>query len=164
MPLTLKLYQCTDERKKINKNINDENVAKTINNVTPYEALSDLEGYVIIDYDADVFDLNYAKLENSYYFITDRERLIGNKMKLYLKMDALFTYKTDVLRCPAIAERSNVGNPYIIDPELPLNGYKLYRTFGFKKTPGSTYGSFNYNTGSGGTQIWNPQYILVTVG
>lgn len=154
------LYNCNDNRKTINKTLGTPTVIQTI---TPYEPVSDLEGYVIVNYNADYMDMNYAAYLNSKYFIEDRELLTGGKMKLHLRMDVLETFKTDILACPAISERSNSGNPYISDPMIPTQSYKLYKTYYFKNA-GNVISQFSYTSGAGGSSTWDPQYVLITVG
>ena len=77
---------------------------------TPYEALDDLNGYVIIDYDANVMGCNYAEYDSKKYFVTDRIRQPGQKLQVRLRIDSLSTYWGQINQCEAIVRTtSNVG-------------------------------------------------------
>lgn len=148
------LYNCSDNRKNLNKTLTGGTQIET---VKPYEPVSDLDGYVILDYNADYMNYNYAAYLNQFYFIEDRELLPGGKIKLKLHMDVLMSFQTDIRNCPAIAARSTIGNPYINDSMVPTQSYKLVKTYGFGD------GGFTYwSPISGGA--WNVVYLAVTAG
>lgn len=69
---------------------------------TPYEALDDLNGYVIIDYDPNVMTCNYAEYDSKKYFVTDRIRQPGQKLQVQLRVDSLSTYWTWIKQCRAV--------------------------------------------------------------
>lgn len=69
---------------------------------TPYEALDDLNGYVIIDYDSNVMGCNYAEYDGKKYFVTDRIRQPGQKLQVKLRIDSLSTYWGQINQCEAI--------------------------------------------------------------
>lgn len=71
-------------------------------NCTPYEALDDLNGFVIIDYDPNVMACNYAEYDSKQYFITDRIRQPGHKLQIRLRIDSLSTYWTQIKECNAM--------------------------------------------------------------
>lgn len=71
-------------------------------NCTPYEALDDLNGFVIIDYDPNVMECNYAEYDSKQYFITDRIRQPGHKLQIKLRIDSLSTYWTSIKECEAL--------------------------------------------------------------
>lgn len=109
------LYNTISNPKALNKDLT--NIIQ-IETIKPYEPVSDLEGYVIIDYNSDYENMNYAAYDNDFYFITDREKMIGGKMKLYLRMDVLMSFKTGIVNCPIVVLRSEVTskhNAYIQD-------------------------------------------------
>ena len=109
------LYNTQSNPKALTKNLTGGIQIQTIN---PYEALSDLEGYVIVAYNADYENMNYAAYDGDYYFVTDREKLIGGKLKLYMRMDVLMSFKTGIEKCPMVALRSEMTtkhNAYIQD-------------------------------------------------
>lgn len=77
---------------------------------TPYAELDDLNGYVIIDYTAAILDYNYAEYGGKSYFITDRTRDIGGKMKVFLKVDSLSTYWNQIKECDAVVNTTTDSN------------------------------------------------------
>ena len=109
------LYNTTSNPKALNKDLTN---SITIETIHPYEPVSDLEGYVIVNYNSNYENMNYAAYDNDFYFITDREKMIGGKMKLYLRMDVLMSFSTDIVNCPIVVLRSEVAskhNAYIQD-------------------------------------------------
>jgi hypothetical protein len=125
------IYDCSSNKNTVDKVLTSP---ITISNVKPYEPLDELEGYIIIDYtpDKDGYRTkNYAEYLGNYYFITDRELLIGGKMKLRLRMDVLMSFSASIKNCPAIASRSTIGNPYIFDPMIPTQSYEIVKTYDF---------------------------------
>lgn len=109
------LYNTTSNPKALNKDLTNGTNIETIH---PYEPVSDLEGYVIVNYNSTYEDMNYAAYDNDFYFIVDREKMIGGKMKLYLRMDVLMSFSTGIVNCPIVVLRSEVTskhNAYIQD-------------------------------------------------
>ena len=137
------LYNVSDNPKKLNKTLGNGTEIQTI---TPYEPVSDLEGYVIVNYNADYMLKNYAAYLNDYYFITDRELLTGGKMKLHLRMDVLMSFQTYIKNCDCVFERSeNLFNSYIVDEKQPPSD---------TMTSNITLGSFE----------WDDTLTFITVG
>lgn len=137
------LYNVSDNPKKLNKTLGNGTEIQTI---TPYEPVSDLEGYVIVNYNADYMLKNYAEYLNDYYFITDRELLTGGKMKLHLRMDVLMSFKTGIVNCDCVLDRATDNyNAYIID-ELRPTGQPMVSNI--------SLGKF----------VWNENIYLMTVG
>lgn len=85
---------------------------------TPYEALDDLNGYVIIDYDPNVMTCNYAEYDSKKYFVTNRIRQPGQKLQVRLRIDSLSTYWGQINQCEAIV-RTTTQN----DEENKLTGW-----------------------------------------
>lgn len=77
---------------------------------TPYEALDDLNGYVIIDYDPDIMGCNYAEYDGKKYFVTDRVRQPGQKLQVQLRVDSLSTYWTHIKQCRAVVRTTTDTN------------------------------------------------------
>lgn len=77
---------------------------------TPYEALDDLNGYVIIDYDPNVMGCNYAEYDGKKYFVTDRIRQPGQKLQVKLRIDSLSTYWGQINQCQAMVRTSSASN------------------------------------------------------
>lgn len=142
------LYNVSDNPKKLNKTLGNGTEIQTI---TPYEPVSDLEGYVIVNYNADYMLKNYAAYLNDYYFITDRELLTGGKMKLHLRMDVLMSFQTDIKNCPCVVSRSeepNLQNSYIVD--------NLRNTYAKREVISKVIGTLDYANVS--------TYTLITTG
>lgn len=76
---------------------------------TPYEPLDDLNGYVILDYNESYNNYNKAQLYGKYYTITSREKDVGQKMRLNLKVDVMKTYASEIATCDVIVKRT--GSP-----------------------------------------------------
>lgn len=137
------LYNTTSNPKALNKDLTNSIEIQTIN---PYEPVSDLEGYVIVNYNSNYENMNYAKYDNDYYFIVDREKMIGGKMKLYLRMDVLMSFQTGIKNCDCVFERSeNLFNNYIVDEKQPTSD---------TMTSNITLGSFE----------WDDTLTFITVG
>ena len=77
---------------------------------TPYEALDDLNGYVIIDYDSNVMGCNYAEYDGKKYFVTDRIRQPGQKLQVQLRVDSLSTYWTEIKNCSAVVRTTTYSD------------------------------------------------------
>lgn len=117
MSLDCTFYNLIDDPKTYNKT--NKTAKVSITGIKPYRKLSDLECVITLEYDADAFGCNYVKLDDKYYFIVDRERLIGGKMDIYLKIDVLMSY--DLKNVPVLVTRSSdVINPYIFDKHQPF--------------------------------------------
>lgn len=112
------LYNVSDNVRKVVKNIS--NIVATVELIEPYRPLSDITGTVVVSgYNTTRFVSNYAKIDNKYYFITDREILNGGMIRFTLRVDVLMTYGVNAI--PIIPIRtSTVNNPYIIDPRQPV--------------------------------------------
>lgn len=112
------LYNVSDNVKRVVKNLG--NVVATVGLIEPYKPLSDITGTVVVNgYDTTRFVSNYAKIDNKYYFITDREILTGGMIQFTLRVDVLMTY--GVAAIPVIPIRTSVvNNPYIIDTQQPV--------------------------------------------
>ena len=128
--MVVKFYDYTDSPIVIHKKIyhdDDEKTAtaylKTLETVVPYEPLSDLEGYLILEYDNVVERANYCYFEERYYFIKDREKLIGGKLKLHLTVDVLKTYENQIDKVDVVCKRtalSSFQSQYVADPYAPV--------------------------------------------
>lgn len=139
-----------------NKNVLDKeekltHVGTTIS-CTPYERVSNLEGYIIVDYNADFLGANYCKFLGKSYFISDRELMTGQKMRIYTEVDVLNSFNTDILKCPAISERSSIGDKYISDSMLSRKSWENVKNY--------VLGEFTYNVNG----VFSPDLIVYTVG
>lgn len=126
--MVVKFYDYTDNPIVLHKKIdgNDDTVAeplRTLTTVIPYEPLSDLEGYLILEYDSYVERANYCYFEERYYFIKDREKLIGGKLRLTLRVDVLKTYEGSIGHIDVVCRRTalqSLQSQYIADPYAPV--------------------------------------------
>ena len=90
MAMELKFYFVTNDPKTVSKTLGS---VQGTTQCTPYEPISDIEGFVIIDYNASTrWVTNYVSLDGKYYFITNREAMTADRLKLYLKCDVLMNY------------------------------------------------------------------------
>lgn len=120
MASSITLYSISDDPKVVNKTLGSAQAGPL--SCTPYEPLSDLEGYVILAYNSTRKACNYALLDNKYYYITDREMLTGSQLKLKLKVDVLRTYvnTNDFKALKVIPSRSeDQYNSWILDGKQP---------------------------------------------
>lgn len=109
---TITLEKTTSDPKQAVKSIVPESAVTK--DCTPYETLDDLNGYVILDYDSTLMDKNYAQYDGKFYFVTDRTRDIGHKMKIFLRIDSLSTYWNQIKECDAVVNTTT-------NPSDPLN-------------------------------------------
>jgi hypothetical protein len=137
------LYNTTSNPKALNKDLTN---GTNIETIKPYEPVSDLEGYVIVNYNSAYENMNYAAYDNDFYFITDREKMIGGKMKLYLRMDVLRSFKDNIVNCDCVLDRATDNyNAYIVDELRPV---------GQTMVSNKRLGGFT----------WDANMLLITVG
>lgn len=97
------------------------NVVKSITGAKPFQPLSPLTGELLLEYDADVFACNYCTFLGKCYFITDKELLTGQRMRLICKTDVLTTYATDIKKIDVVCKRSATKqSQYIADQNAPV--------------------------------------------
>lgn len=121
MSLTINMYNITSEPKTVEKTLGQ--VVHT-GTCSPYEPLSDITGYVILDYNAAGYGANYATLGSKSYFVYDRELLTGSKMKIFLRTDVLSTYWSGIKECDGIATQSSAYkkmNYYMTNPAIKFS-------------------------------------------
>lgn len=139
-----------------NKNVLDKTSmltqVGTTRSCTPYERVSNLEGYIIVDYNANFLNANYCKFLGKSYFISDRELMTGGKMKIYTEVDVLNSFNTNILVCPAISERSSIGDKYISDSMLSRKSWENVKNY--------VLGEFTYDVNG----VFSPDLIVYTVG
>lgn len=110
--------------KLINKNLPAE-AAISRQSVEPFEPLDELSGYIIMQYNQDYYEMTMAGIGWKYYHITGRTALPGNRIRLDLRVDCLYTYRTDLMNCPVWCKRSAVlQTPYIMDNKAPIESRK----------------------------------------
>lgn len=110
-------YNYTGNPKKVLKQLTN---GITVSNIKPYTDFSRNNPYLIIAYNAQIYNCNYAIIDGEYYFITDRELQTGNKMVLTCHKDVLTDILTvdnrSIVNLPVIVSRSTTDyNSYISD-------------------------------------------------
>ena len=110
-------YNYTGNPKKILKNLSSGYV---YTGLKLYNEFSEQNPELIIEFNSNVYNCNYAVIDGKYYFITDRVLDNGNRMILTLHKDVLTDIMTNanqsVVNLPVIIERStNYFNSYIAD-------------------------------------------------
>lgn len=122
--MTMTLYKILSDPNALNPYyFDDEGYTDspiTINSVVPYEALDDLSGFVILDYNSAYEGYNGAFLSETgkFYTITSKELLTGQRIRLNLRVDVMKTYQSEITNCTGILLRSSntsIGNSYIND-------------------------------------------------
>ena len=105
---------------------NPKKVLKTLSSGYAYTGLklynefSEQNPELILEFNSNVYNCNYAVIDGKYYFITDRVLDNGNRMILTLHKDVLTDILTNanqsVVNLPVIIERSTSDyNSYIAD-------------------------------------------------
>lgn len=114
--MDISFYSYSGDNKIVDKSLTS---ITTVTDAHPFEPLSALTGQLILEYKQTVYDANYAKFNDRYYFVTDRELLIGGKMRLICKIDVLMTF--DISNVPVVPARSeSTFNDFVIDTAQPV--------------------------------------------
>lgn len=111
------------DNRVINKQINDAAPLASVTGAKPFEPLSPLTGQLLLEYDAAIYAANYAKFNEKYYFITDRELLTGGRMRLFCRVDVLKTYATAISGLRVMCRRSGLPmkqQQYLPDDKYPV--------------------------------------------
>jgi hypothetical protein len=172
MGFNIKFYKISDAPNVLNKNVKPEegNVGtKAGYNCTPWEPVGVLDGSVVIDYVQDIGTANYAYISGGtrprYAYVTGFEILPGHQMRVYVKEDALMTFKTEIKESDILATRcsvnarddGNVGyNSYLNDPMWRCDSTTLYFL-----SDDLMRGQFNYDIHDSENRA---EYIIVTAG
>lgn len=162
MAFTITFYKISDPPNKLDKSL--PTATKTAS-CTPFEPVADLTGSVLIDYVAGVEGCNYAQITQGtnqtegrprYCFITDIQKDVGQRMRVFLREDPLMTFKDQIKnwritvdRCEkrAILDGDTGWNAYITDNAVKLDQRYMVQTKPLYK--------FTWDSGF---------YTLVTVG
>lgn len=155
---SIKLYRNTAEANVVDKTNYLETVIYTSGTLrSPTNILAPIIEWF---YDG-IPDVNYAYIEklDRYYYITNIVSVRNNLWALYLNVDVLMTYKTDILNCSAVVSRNQFKcSPLVADPlrELTLDYDITQRivannVFINDSSVGSIYGCYVINTMGGST-------------
>jgi len=96
MAFTVKLYNVSDDPRKLNKTLTGE---AEITNVRPTDIADLMNPSFILNYDENYTTKNYlwaAAPFNRFYFITDMKIDIGKKIVISCAVDVLYTYKENI--------------------------------------------------------------------
>ena len=66
-----------------------------------------------LTFDADLHKANYVYIEsmNRYYYISDKQNVVGNRFRIYCNVDVLESFKNDILKEQVIlASTENIGS------------------------------------------------------
>ena len=74
------------------------------------------------------FDYNYAKYNDTYYFVTNKVSRNNDLWDISLKIDPLATYKSDILNTTAYVMYDSTPNTELVDNRLPLKTTKSVLT------------------------------------
>ena len=111
------------DNRVINKPINDADPLASVEGAKPFEPLSPLTGQLLLEYDVTIYAANYAKFNDKYYFITDRELLTGGRMRLFCRVDVLKTYTDAIMGITVLCRRSGLPikqQQYLPDDKYPV--------------------------------------------
>ena len=126
--MTVKLYSYTGEENRINKtsylgtatDVTGDQIEGNQNMLTPSIIISS----------ATMPTYNYAYIASygRYYFIDSVIWIANNTWRLNLRVDVLFTYKTEISNQSGVVQYSTSGSPLRYDPRLVYNKAPTYNS------------------------------------
>lgn len=100
-------------------------IGKSITQIASIEAnvknaISIYKPVVILSYDNDIYDVNYAYISEygRYYFVENKTLLTGNRYELILRCDVLESFKNDIKNLRCIIDKqelTSLSNMYLND-------------------------------------------------
>lgn len=118
--MNVAFYNCKDDPRTLNKD--PELIAEKT--CTVYGNCSLARPALLLKYDAVVATCNYMYIRdwNRYYFISDVSVDQGKQMIVTASLDAVYTYRNEILECNATCVRNEgIGAPtYVPDNSFPL--------------------------------------------
>lgn len=132
MSMTITLYENQSEWNKIKKTLN--NLSKIELTGTLKDATNIETPVITIETTSGVLDKNYAYIPDfgRYYFITDKQIITTNLVKLSLQVDVLMSFQNEILNTPCHIERSTeMYNKYINDNEQTAYNFPMVLTKAF---------------------------------
>ena len=102
-------YYNASENNVINKHITK---IKTIECIVKAD-IDVKEPILELTFDADLHKANYVYIEsmNRYYYISDKQNVVGNRFRIYCNVDVLESFKNDILKEQVIlASTENIGS------------------------------------------------------
>ncbi len=135
MSMTITLYENKSEWNKIKKSLN---TATKIELTGTLKDPTNIETPIItIETSSGVLDKNYAYIPDfgRYYFITDKQVITTNLVKLNLQVDVLMSFQNEILNTPCLIERSaEYYNKYITDNQQTAFNYPMILTKAFSSS------------------------------
>ena len=139
MAFEINFRTTTSDPKTAVKAFESDPIQKTC---TPYEALDDLNGYVIIDYDANVMGCNYAEYDGKKYFVADRIRQPGQKLQVRLRIDSLSTYWYYIAQCSAVVRTTTDTNGW----SRYMQGNRLVQSYNVTHAAQGSYSNLDFDS------------------
>lgn len=142
MSFSATLYNCSDDPRKLSKNL-ESGVA--ISTIIPTESCDILNPVFILNYNAGYATKNYIVVGapfNRSYFITDMKIDIGKKIVINCSVDVLGTYSNEILNIQGYIVRTGHAasmNRFISDNSIPIKTETITDNFKFDKTPFNIY-------------------------
>lgn len=118
---TANFYHFMGDNKEVEKSLGEVIVSKET--IRPYEPLDDISGTLLLEYSANIEGCNYCVYDGKNYFVTDKVREIGGKIRITLKSDVLMNYWSGAQNAIAIITRSaksGAQNTYLPDNTWPI--------------------------------------------
>lgn len=154
MAFTIKLYNVSDDPRKLNKTLAGE---AEVTNVRPTDIVDLMNPSFILNYDENYTTKNYlwaAAPFDRYYFITDMKIDIGKKIIISCSADVLYTYRADIKRINANVVRQE----FKVKEMLPDPSYVYLNQSDVINVTPEGVGSSIF-----GNQIQNGYYIVLGV-
>lgn len=154
MAFTIKLYNVSDDPRKLNKTLTGE---AEVTNVRPTDIVDLMNPSFILDYNEGYTTKNYlwaAAPFNRFYFITDMKIDIGKKIVISCSADVLYTYRDDIKRINANVIRQE----FKVKDMLPDPSYVYLNQSDVINVTPEGVGSSIF-----GNQIQNGYYIVLGV-
>lgn len=155
MAFSIKVYKTTSRKNVIGKVLTNE---KTLTGVWQ-EQTSILKPQIRIKHDDDIlvqYTYAYIAKFNRYYFIVDSKPEDGVYDRIYLEVDPLETYKTEILASTqVIGRQENDFNTYLVDTNIPTTNTEIHDYINFPSTP--------FNTNSAGTNPITTTSKIITM-
>lgn len=119
MSFNATLYNCSDDPRKLSKNLEN---GTSISTIMPTESCDILNPVFILNYNANYTTKNYIVVGppfNRSYFITDMKIDIGKKIVISCAVDVLQTYKDDIAKITAnVVRNENLIKDMLPDPNF----------------------------------------------
>ena len=131
--MELQLFQNKSSENTINKNL----TLITTKNINLKQSTNLYQTFLVFKNDntTDYSKVNYAKMLNKYYFVSQETLQNNSLIRLHLKEDVLETYKDDILKSSAdIIEKSTPNNVRNIKTSKEVETFKLKSSIVLPKT------------------------------